>query len=75
MGAKPSFPIFLLCKKNLAKGGHGRFDQGVNTPLVPDETVLQCIEIAVPGNRWCPSVNNESRSLGATALGMVLRRV
>ena len=33
-GAKPSFPIFLLCqKKNFGQRGHGRFGQGVNTPL------------------------------------------
>ena len=35
-GAKPSFPILLQFKKKNSwpKGNHGRFGQGVNTPLL-----------------------------------------
>ena len=34
-GGQTKFSNFLLCQKKnfLAKGGHGRFGQGVNTPL------------------------------------------
>ena len=41
-GAKPSFPIFLVCQKKLflAKGGHGPMAP-LNTPLSMDYVCLQ----------------------------------
>ena len=33
-GANQVFQFFYYVKKILAKGGHGRFGQGVNTPLL-----------------------------------------
>ena len=43
-GGKPSFINFLLCQKIFfwAKGGHGRFGQGVNTPLsIPKVAIVE----------------------------------
>ena len=41
-GPNQVFQFFCYVKKKFfgQRGGHGRFGQGVNTPLVPDDSVL-----------------------------------